>query len=118
MGITMSTNTAPDSHTAIVIREATDSDRVALNRLAQLDSARVPTEPLIVAEIGGELRAAVSIGDGSAIADPFHRTAELVALADLHASQRRHHVRRRLRVVGRSPSARVVPPHLVRQDAA
>lgn len=47
-------------------------------RLAALDSATVPPPPLLVAEVDGELRAAVSLHDGRAIADPFTRTAHLL----------------------------------------
>jgi hypothetical protein len=101
----MSTNIAKDSHTAVVIRESNGSDAERLRRLAQLDSARLPEQPLVVAELDGELRVAVSVTDGSVIADPFHRTADLVALAEMHASQRRQELRRPLRVIARTPVA-------------
>jgi hypothetical protein len=71
----------------VTIREAVRSDLGALERLAQRDSARRPDYPVIVAEIGGELRAAYSLSEARSIADPFHRTAELVALLELHARQ-------------------------------
>jgi hypothetical protein len=71
----------------VTIRDAARSDLGALERLAQLDSARRPDYPLIVAEVGGELRAAYSLSETRSIADPFHRTAELVALLELHARQ-------------------------------
>jgi hypothetical protein len=114
----MSTNIAKDSHTAVVIRESNDSDADRLRRLAQLDSARLPEQPLVVAELGGELRVAVSVNDGSVIADPFHRTADLVALAEMHASQRRQQHRRPLRVVARTPSQATLPRRALRRDAA
>ena len=65
----------------ITIRLAVPADAAALNRLAQLDSAP-PPEPvrLLVAEAGDELRAALPLDGGPAIADPFERTAELVAM--------------------------------------
>ena len=63
----------------LTIRFATDEDEGAVHRLAALDSARVPRGLLALAEERGELRAALSLTDGSAIADPFHRTAHLVA---------------------------------------
>jgi hypothetical protein len=66
---------------------ATDDER-ALHRLAALDSTpAVPSPPLLVAEVEGELKAAVSLSDGSAIADPFYPSAELVALLRGHADQ-------------------------------
>jgi hypothetical protein len=72
---------------SIVIRPALPEDQRALARLAGLDSASVPGAPLLVAEVGGELRAARSLSDGAVIADPFHRTAWLVALLALRAGQ-------------------------------
>ncbi|MDQ6775136.1 MAG: hypothetical protein M3071_02710, partial [Actinomycetota bacterium] len=63
----MSTLTA-----SITIRPAYPDDERALARLAALDSAAAPPEsPRVVAEVDGELRAALSLQDGSAIADPF-----------------------------------------------
>ena len=67
----------------VTIRLAREDDRSALRRLAALDSSTVPRGPLLLAEIDGELHAAASIRDGRAIANPFKRTADLVAL--LHA---------------------------------
>jgi hypothetical protein len=64
----------------ITIRPAATGDDEAVARLAAVDSAQVPTAPLLVAEVNGELRAAVSLSDGRAIADPFRPTADLVAL--------------------------------------
>jgi hypothetical protein len=71
----------------IVIRRAAARDGVALARLAALDSAARPLGPLLVAEVESEIRAALDLGGGGAIADPFHRTAELVELLRLRASQ-------------------------------
>jgi hypothetical protein len=74
---------------SIVIRPDRPEDRRALARLAGLDSASVPRSPLLLAEAGGELRAAMSLADGAAIADPFHRTASLVSLLTIRAEQLR-----------------------------
>jgi len=71
----------------IVIRRAAARDGVALARLAALDSAAPPPGPLLVAEVEGEIRAALALDGDGAIADPFHRTAELVELLRLRASQ-------------------------------
>jgi hypothetical protein len=69
------------------MRLAYAEDYPALVRLAQLDSAeRVPSRPLLIAEAGGELRAALSLSDGTSIADPFHRTAEIVSLLQTRAA--------------------------------
>jgi hypothetical protein len=63
------------------IRMAVSADAEALGRLAQLDSAPPPAAvPMLVAEIGGEVRAALPLDGGPAFADPFRRTAELVAI--------------------------------------
>jgi hypothetical protein len=69
------------------IRLARHDDAGALRRLAQLDSAGVPAAPLLVAEIDGELRAAVSLRDAGVIADPFHRTVALVELLRVRSAQ-------------------------------
>ncbi|MFL5824458.1 MAG: hypothetical protein ACJ764_13575 [Solirubrobacteraceae bacterium] len=68
----------------ITIRRAYPDDARALRRLAALDSSVVPAEPLLVAEVEGELRVAVSTADLHAIADPFFRTAHIVALVRGH----------------------------------
>ena len=65
---------------AIVIRPSYPDDGAALARLAGRDTATVPPEPLLVAERGGELRAALSLRDRSHVADPFSATQDLVAL--------------------------------------
>jgi hypothetical protein len=70
----------------IVIRAATAADGPALSRLAALDSAPVPFGPTLIAEVEGEARAAMVLRDGSVVADPFHRTAELVQLLKVHAA--------------------------------
>ena len=51
----------------IELRPAHPDDKRALTRRGQLDSARAP--PLLVALQGGELRAAISLATGAAIAD-------------------------------------------------
>jgi hypothetical protein len=74
---------------AIVIRPSRPEDERALERLAGLDSAAVPAAPMLVAEADGALRAALSLHHGAVIADPFHRTAPLVALLVARARQLR-----------------------------
>jgi hypothetical protein len=70
----------------IEIRPARPDDERALIRLGQLDSARVPPAPLVLAVEGGELRAAISLATGAAIADPFAPTARLVELLRTQAA--------------------------------
>jgi hypothetical protein len=100
-----------------VIRADRPEDHRALARLAGLDSTSVPPSPLLLAEVAGELRAALSLADGTAIADPFHRTASIVALLRMRAEQlrgespRRGRLRARLRrVTGRAPAAALPRP--------
>ena len=65
----------------LTIRLAVPADAARLGRLAQLDSAPAPKSvPMLVAEVGGDLCVAVPLDGGPAIADPFRRTAELVAM--------------------------------------
>ena len=47
------------------------ADAFALRRLAVIDSASPPTGDVLLAEMGSELWAAVSVDTGAAIADPF-----------------------------------------------
>jgi hypothetical protein len=92
----------PHREASLVIRPERPQDRRALDRLAGLDSASVPSSPLLLAEVDGELRAALSLADGAAIADPFHRTATLVSLLTVRAEQLRGEPAR-----ARSPIARL-----------
>src|SRR5829696_3678034 len=64
----------------VVLRRSTSHDTAALARLAQLDGAPSPVGAVLVAELDGEIVAAVPVDGGRAIADPFRPTAELVAL--------------------------------------
>jgi hypothetical protein len=70
----------------LTIRRADSSDAGALVRLAALDSASPPTGEALLAEVGGELWAAVEVDSGAAIADPFRPSGELVDLLRLQAS--------------------------------
>ena len=69
----------------ITIRRAHPEEPGVL-RIAALDSARVPAAPLLVAEVGGQVRVALSLESGDVIADPFHPTSDLVELVRSHAS--------------------------------
>jgi hypothetical protein len=71
----------------LTIRPAFADDYGDLARLAALDSVpAVPPRPLLIAEVDGTLRAALSLRDGSQISDPFFPSARLVALLRAHAS--------------------------------
>jgi hypothetical protein len=70
---------------AITITHSTESDSRHLWRLAALDDRRAPRGPALLAYVDGELRAALGLVDGQAVADPFHPTAELVEMLRLQA---------------------------------
>jgi hypothetical protein len=74
---------------ALTLRYAVPADVDALDRIAQLDSSRAPRGVVLVAEVGGEIWAAISLDDNHAVADPFHPTGELVALLLERARQLR-----------------------------
>ena len=57
-----------------------DADLPRLWDLAELDSAAPLRGPALIALIGEEVWAAVSLSDGRAIADPFRPTAPIVAM--------------------------------------
>lgn len=85
----------------ITIRPAYPDDRAALRRLAALDSALVPSDPLLVAEVDGQLRVAVSVADLRAIADPFFLTAPVVELMRQHIKRTTQGPSRRRRLLRR-----------------
>ena len=91
-----------ESSGEIVIREATAEDRGRLSRLAELDSSRAPADPVLIAEVDGELRAAISTVDGHLLADPWHVTADLVEVLGIHAGHSPALAGSRLRGVERS----------------
>ena len=61
--------------TELTLRTCGEADAPGLRRLAERDSASVPAWPLLAADAGGELIAAISLGSGRVIADPFRPTA-------------------------------------------
>jgi hypothetical protein len=86
------------SMNTLTIRSATPADAVAIDRLAQLDSRAIPAAPQLVAESGGNLIAAISTRDGRAVADPFVRSADAVALLRRRAGQLRAEPKPRRRI--------------------
>jgi hypothetical protein len=71
----------------VVIRSARPEDTLALHALAVLDEAEAPIGRVLVAEVDGEIRAALPLDGSPAIGDPFRRTADLVALLEARALQ-------------------------------
>jgi hypothetical protein len=73
----------------VTLRFCSSADQRALADLAALDSATTPTEPVLLAEVDGRVRAALSLADGVVVADPFYPTVVLIEL--LHARSRQLH---------------------------
>jgi hypothetical protein len=71
---------ASDQHLTepTTIRAAAHPDLPAIARLAELDSARVPRGSVLVAELRGNVVAAISLESGALVADPFASTADAV----------------------------------------
>ena len=67
----------PVTNAPLRIRPARHDDAADVLRLAALDSSRVPSGDVLLAEVGDELWAAISLDDGHLIADPFRLSGEL-----------------------------------------
>jgi hypothetical protein len=80
------TSTSTPSRADLTVRFAGAADAAALRDLAALDSALPLTGPVVVGLVDGALVAALAIGDGRSVADPFVRTdavrAVLLAYAE------------------------------------
>jgi len=74
----------------IIVRRASAEDDGQLGRLAALDSSGPIDGSALVAESDARIIAALPLGSGRPIADPFEPTAELVALLELRAAQLRN----------------------------
>jgi hypothetical protein len=73
--------------TDITVRYSVASDLSELSRLAALDSATPPRGPALIAEADSRMLAALPMGSGRPIADPFEPTSEIVALLELRKAQ-------------------------------
>jgi hypothetical protein len=84
-----STARAPQVAQAAVIsiRLARREEEAAIERLAQLAERPVPTGRALVAEVDGELWAALPLSTGNLIVDPFRPASEIRQLLTLRASQ-------------------------------
>jgi hypothetical protein len=72
---------------SVTLRPCGAEDRIPLARLAALDSSEAPAAPVLLVEVDGELRAALSLKDGAVVADPFHPTAALAVLLRAYSRQ-------------------------------
>src|SRR4051794_19711996 len=77
------------------IRQARPADAAALERLAALDSSQVPAGDVLLAEVGDELWAALSLDDGHHVADPLRPSANAVLILAQRGAQLRRTERRR-----------------------
>jgi hypothetical protein len=73
--------------TNLTVRRSASTDHAGLARLAALDSGSPPRGPALIAEADSRMLAALPLGSGRAIADPFEPTAEIVALLELRRAQ-------------------------------
>lgn len=71
----------------LILRLATPADEHRLRILAELDSRPVPAGRVLIAVLDSRLQAALSLDGGDPIADPFRRTADVVALLRARAAQ-------------------------------
>jgi hypothetical protein len=79
----------------LTIRQSSPHDSDTLTGLAQLDSSRPLHEPALVAEVGDEIWAAVSLRDQRVVADPFRPSGAVVPILVERARQLRRSERRR-----------------------
>jgi hypothetical protein len=71
----------------VLMRRAAITDAARIRELARLDDKRMPAGPFLVADVAGEIVAAVSLSSGTVVADPFRPTADAVAMLRLRAAQ-------------------------------
>jgi len=83
------------SEATLRIRQATHADGAALARLASLDSSYAPSGNVLMAEVGDELWAALSLDDGHAVSDPTRPAADAVLILGQRGRQLRRAPRRR-----------------------
>jgi hypothetical protein len=72
----------------ISIQLAAPADMSGVRRVAERDTRVVPPGDLLIGAVDGEVRAALSLTTGDIVADPFHPTADVVALLRTRARQR------------------------------
>jgi hypothetical protein len=109
------TTREPIADDAVLLRLGGASDARSLERLAALEGREVPQGRHLVAEVNGEIVAALPLEGGRFFADPFRPTAHLLPLMRSRAAQLdgRRRPRRTLgvfkgvvtRTVGHQPAA-------------
>jgi hypothetical protein len=83
-------DTTPVLNEAVVLRLCSVHDDAMLDRLAELEGRPAPKGRHVVAEVSGTIVAALPLGRGVLLADPFRATAHLIPLLELRASQIGH----------------------------
>jgi hypothetical protein len=72
---------------AISIHLLGSDDSAALARLAELAESPAPTGPALVAEVDGDIWAALPLTTGRMLVDPFRPSSEIQQLLSLRAAQ-------------------------------
>jgi len=78
---------AAPAESSVVLRLCRVCDEQALGRLAGFDGRPAPKGPHVVAEVDDQVVAALPLGPGEPLADPFRPTAHLLPLLELRAKQ-------------------------------
>jgi hypothetical protein len=79
----------PRSSADVVIRVARHRDAAAIRDLEAMDGRILADDTRLVAEVDDVVVAAISVGDGVVVADPFECTMNAVALLRVRARQLR-----------------------------
>ena len=101
----------------VTVRRSTSGDESALARLAALDSASPPRGPALIAEADTRMLAALPLGSGRPIADPFEPTRGARAAARAAPQRRSAPPASSRPVAARLPLAPARPP-LTRLEAS
>jgi hypothetical protein len=80
---------APGSAAGVTLRLATGQDDEAIARLADLYDRPVPSGPLLLADVDGELQAALTLTGDQELMEPYLPTAALVELLALRVKHLR-----------------------------
>jgi hypothetical protein len=80
---------APGPSACVTLRPATGEDDEELARLAALYDRPLPSGPLLLAEVDGELQAALTLPGAQELMEPYFPTAALVELLALRAKHLR-----------------------------
>src|SRR6185437_7570872 len=72
---------------SVTLRLGAPADEGPLARLAALDSSKPPAHPVLLAEVNGQLLAALAVSDGTVVANPFHPSVDVIELLRARARQ-------------------------------